>query len=86
MAKSYILKGTQNEYLLVIKANDEKAIYNIIDFLSTSRNEQIKEVAIELEKSLNEDVDRRDISKTRSKNKSKSSNSNNSGRRKTKDS
>ena len=49
MDHSYVLKGTENEYLLVIRADDERAIYNIIDFLATSRNEQIKEVAIELE-------------------------------------
>jgi hypothetical protein len=85
LATSYVLKGTENEYLLVIKAEDEKAIQKIIDHLYSSRNAEIKEVATELEKSLNEDVNRRDISKVRSKNKSKSSNSNNSGRRKAKD-
>ena len=84
MAKSYILKGTENEYLLVIRAEDEKAIYNIIDLLSTSRNEDIKEVAIELEKSINDNG--RDSGKTRSKNKGKSTVSNNDKRRKTKDS
>jgi hypothetical protein len=83
MAQSYILKGTENEFLLVIRAEDEKAIYNIIDFLATSRNEQIKELAIELEKSLHDNG--RDSSKTRSKNKVKASTSNNSKRRKTKD-
>ena len=83
MAQSYILKGTENEYLLVIRAEDEKAIYNIIDFLVTSRNEQIKELAIELEKSLHDNG--RDSSKAGSKNKSKSTTSNNSKRRKTKD-
>jgi hypothetical protein len=83
MAQSYILKGTENEYLLVIRAEDEKAIYNIIDFLATSRNEQIKELAIELEKSMNDNG--RDSSKAGSKNKSKSTISNNSKRRKTKD-
>ena len=54
MAQSYILKGTENEYLLVVRAEDEKAIYNIIDLLATSRNEDIKEVAIELEKSMHD--------------------------------
>ena len=54
MAQSYILKGTENEYLLVIRAEDEKAIYNIIDLLATSRNEDIKKVAIELEKSMHD--------------------------------
>ena len=82
MAQSYILKGTENEFLLVIRAEDEKAIYNIIDLLVTSRNEQIKELALELEKSLHDNG--RDFSKTRSKNKGKSTTSNNDKRRKTK--
>ena len=82
MADSYVLKGTENEYLLVIKAEDEKAIYNIIDFLATSRNDQLKELAIKLEKSINDNG--RDSSKTRSKNKIKTPISNNSKRRKTK--
>ena len=30
MADSYVLKGTENEYLLVIRAEDEKAIYQIV--------------------------------------------------------
>lgn len=84
MADSYVLKGTENEYLLVIRAEDEKAIYLVIDALLASRNEQIKEVAIELEKSLYDN--RRDSSKTRSKNKSKTAVSNDSKRRKAKDS
>jgi len=83
MAQSYILKGTENEYLLVIRAEDEKAIYSIIDLLETSRNEQIKELAIELEKSMHDNG--RDSGEARSKNKSKSTVSNNSKRRKTKD-
>jgi len=83
MAQSYILKGTENEFLLVIRAEDEKAIYNIIDLLVTSRNEQIKELALELEKSLHDNG--RDLSKTRSKNKVKGTTSNNNKRRKTKD-
>jgi hypothetical protein len=83
MAQSYILKGTENEYLLVIRAEDEKAIYSIIDLLATSRNEDIKEVAIELEKSMHDNG--RDSSKARPKNKSKTATSNNSKRRKTKD-
>ena len=83
MAQSYILKGTENEYLLVIRAEDEKAIYSIIDLLETSRNEQIKELAIELEKSMHDNG--RDSGKAGSKNKSKTSISNNSKRRKAKD-
>ena len=83
MSQAYILAGTENEYLLVIRAEDEKAIYSIIDFLSTSRNEQIKQVAIELEKSMNDNG--RDSSKTRPKNKGKSTISNKSRSRKTKD-
>lgn len=84
MADSYVLKGTENEYLLVIRAEDQKAIYLVIDALSASRNEQIKEVAIELEKSLYDNG--RDSSKTRSKNKSKTAASDDSKRRKAKDS
>jgi hypothetical protein len=83
MAQSYVLKGTENEYLLVIRAEDERAIYNIIDFLATSRNEQIKELAIDLEKSMNDSG--RDSSKTGPKNKSKSAVSNKDRRRKAKD-
>jgi hypothetical protein len=83
MGHSYILKGTENEYLLVIRAEDEKAIYSIIDLLATSRNEQIKELAIELEKSLHDNG--RDSGKTRSKNKVKTATGNNSKRRKAKD-
>ena len=83
MADSYVLRGTENEYLLVIRAEDEKAIYKIIDVLAASRNEQIKEVATELEKSLHDNG--RDSSKTRSKNKSKTTISDNSKRRKAKD-
>jgi hypothetical protein len=83
MVQSYILKGTENEYLLVIKSEDQKIIYSIIDLLATSRNKQVRELAIELEKSMNDNG--RDSSKAGSKNKSKSSNSNNNKRRKTKD-
>jgi hypothetical protein len=83
MAQSYVLKGTENEYLLVIRAEDEKAIYSIIDTLLSSRNKEIKEVATELEKSMNDSG--RDSSKAGPKNKSKSTTSNNGGRRKTKD-
>jgi hypothetical protein len=83
MAKSYILKGTEEEYLLVIRAEDEKAIYSIIDFLSTSRNEQVRNLAIELEKSMNDNG--RDSSKARPKDTSKSTTSNKGKRRKTKD-
>jgi hypothetical protein len=86
MSKSYILKGTENEYLLVIRAEDEKAIHKIIDYLSSSRIAEIKEMAAELEKSLNDDGNRRNSGKTGSKNKSKGTDSNNSKSRKTKDS
>ena len=82
MADSYVLKVTENEYLLVIRAEDAKAIYLVIDALSASRNEQIKEVAIELEKSLHDNG--RDSSKAGSKNKSKTATSNDSKRRKAK--
>ena len=83
MAQSYILKGTENEYLLVMKSEDEKLIYSIIDLLSTSRSEKVRELAIELEKSMHDNG--RDSSKAGSKNKSKSTVSNNRRRRKAKD-
>jgi hypothetical protein len=86
MCKAYVLQGTENEYLLVVKAKDEKEIRKVIDALTSSHVTSVKDLGDELEKSLNQDVDRRDPSEIRSKNKSKSSNSNNSRRRKTKDS
>lgn len=85
MSQAYVLLGTENEYLLVLKLIDEKAVCKIIDELYNSRVPFIKELAAELEKSLHDDGSRRDPSKTGSKNKSKSPNGNNSGRRKTKD-
>lgn len=84
MSKAYILKGTQEEYLLVIRTKDEKAVYKIIDFLATSKNEQVQQLAIELEKSMNDNG--RDSSKARPEDKSKSAASNKNKRRKTKDS
>lgn len=84
MTQSYILKGTEGEYLLVIRAEDEKAIYNIIDFLSTSKSRQVIELAHELEKSMNDNG--RDSSKARPQDTGKSPNSNKGKRRKTKDS
>jgi hypothetical protein len=86
MSKSYILRGTEDEYLLVMRLEDEKAIQKIIDYLSSSHIAFIKEMAVELEKSLNDDGNRRSPSKTGPKNKSKSTTSNNGRRRKTKDS
>ena len=84
MSQAYILKGTQEEYLLVIRTEDEKAVYKIIDFLATSKNEQVRQLAIELEKSMNDNG--RDSSKAGPKDKSKSTVSNKNQRRKTKDS
>lgn len=84
MSKGYVLKGTENEYLLVIRAEDEKAVHKVIDTLSNSKVSYIKELAIELEKSLHDNG--RDSSKAGSKNKSKATISNNSKRRKTEDS
>ena len=85
MSKAYVLRGTENEYLLVVKLEDEKSVLKIIEFLSSSRTEFIKELASELGKSLNDNDSGRDTSKTRSKNKSKSPTGNNRGRRKAKD-
>ena len=83
MSQAYILKGTENEYLLVVKSEDQKLIYDIIDVLAASKKKDIKDLATELEKSLHDSG--RDTSETRSKNKSKSSVSNQNRRRKTKD-
>ena len=83
VSKSYVLKGTENEYLLVVRAEDEKEVLKIIDYLSSSRTSFIKELASELEKSLNDDGNRRNSGKAGSKNKSKSSVSNKGKRRKT---
>jgi hypothetical protein len=84
MENSYILKGTEDEYLLVIRLKEEKQVYKIIDHLYSSKIELIKEVAAQLEKSLHDNG--RDSSKARSKNTGKAAVSNNSKRRKTKDS
>ena len=84
MAQSYILKGTENEYLLVIRAEDEKAIYSIIDLLMSSRNKDIVDLAIELEKSMHDNG--RSSGKTGPKNKVKSSAGNKGRSRKTKNS
>jgi hypothetical protein len=84
MAQSYILKGTENEYLLVIRADDEKLVYDIIDTLLSTKRKDVQEIAVELEKSLHDNG--RDSSKAGPKNKSKGSTGNNNKRRKTKDS
>lgn len=84
MSKAYILKSTENEHLLVIRTEDEKVVYKIIDFLATSRSEQVRQLAIELEKSMNDNG--RNSSKARPEDKSKSTTSNKDKRRKTKDS
>jgi hypothetical protein len=78
----YILQGTSGEYLLVIRSQEEADIIHIIDRVAASRKKSVKELAVELEKSLNDDGSRRDSSEARSKDKTKSSNSNRSGRKK----
>jgi hypothetical protein len=82
MSNFYILEGIEQEILLVIKAKDKELALSIIDQLASSRKEVLKELAYELEKSLNDSSSRRDSVKTRSKNKSKSSNGNPSGNKK----
>lgn len=84
MSKAYVLEGTENEYLLVMRVEDKSLIYAIIDRLATGRNKEIQELAFQLEKSLHDNG--RDPSKAGPKNKSKSPASNNNKRRKTKDS
>ena len=85
MIQSYILKGKDDEYLLVVKTKDKKIIKKMIDELSNSKAVLIKDLANELEKSLDNDDNGRDPSEVRPKNKSKSTVSNESRRRKTKD-
>jgi hypothetical protein len=70
---------------LVIRAEDEKQLHQIIDELAKSRSSFVKEIAANLEKSLYDDGNRRNTSKARPKNKGKSPTSNKGGSRKTKD-
>jgi hypothetical protein len=86
MSKAYILEGTENEYLLVVKTEDEKVIRSIIAALEANKSAVLKDLAYELEKSLHDDVSRRNSGKTRPKDKSKSTVSDKSRSRKTKDS
>jgi hypothetical protein len=81
--ESYILEGTDEEYLIVIKSFDIKVITEIIDRLASSRKEDLKQLAWELEKSLHDDGSRRNSSKARSKDKAKSPDSARGGRKKT---
>ena len=74
MSDAYILEGIEDEYLLVIKAEDQETILNIIDRLSTSRSKWMKELALLLEESLNDTGSRRYSSETRPKNSPKGSN------------
>ncbi len=86
MNDAYILEGIENEYLLVIKSQDQDSILALIDRLSTSRSKWMKELALLLEESLHDTGSRRDSSKIRSKDKTKSTNGNNRRRTKTADS
>ena len=78
----YILQGTSGEYLLVVRSDEEQDIIHIIDRIAASRKKSVKELAVELEKSLQDDGSRRHSSEARSKDKVKSSNSNRGGRKK----
>jgi hypothetical protein len=86
MLNSYVLRGPNDEYLLVVRTGNKKDIKEIITTLSDSRVQKIKNLADEIEKSLYDNIDRGDSSQARSKNKSKSTISDNSRRRKTEDS
>jgi len=67
---AYFLHGSDNEKLLVIRGRDEELMQKIIDTLSRSRNDKIKEIAEVLESHFNERYDNgRSISKTRPKDK-----------------
>lgn len=80
---AYILEGSDEEYLIVIKSFNLKNITDVIDRLAGSRIADLKELAWELEKSLHEDGSRRNSSKARSKNKAASSNGSAGGCKKT---
>ena len=71
---SYILKGTENEYLLVIRTDDESLVHKVVDELAASKNDQIQLLAADLGKSLY--VDGRSISKVNPKGQSKVAKSN----------
>jgi len=79
----YILRGIEDEYLLVIKSHEYDLILSIIDRIAASRRKDFKEFALELEKSLNDDGCGRDSGETRSKNKTKNSTGNRGRRKKT---
>jgi hypothetical protein len=67
---AYFLHGSDNEKLLVIRGHDEELMQKIIDTLSRSRNDKIKEIAEVLENHFNERYDDgRSVIKTRPKNK-----------------
>jgi hypothetical protein len=83
MSDAYILNGIEDEYLLVVKAEDQETILSIIDSLSTSRSKWIKELAQILEESLHDTGSRRNSSKTRPKNSPKGSNGDKHRRTKT---
>jgi len=83
MNDAYILEGIEDEYLLVIKSQDQDSILALIDRLSTSRSKWMKELALLLEESLHDTGSRRHSSKAGSKNKTKSTTSDNRRRSKT---
>ena len=87
MKVAYVLKSSNDkEYLLVVRTENEKDIKDMIKALSASRVQKVQDLAIDLEKSLYDDGNRRDTSKAGSKNKSKTATGNNSKHRKAKDS
>ena len=78
----YILEGTDDEYLMVIRSHDVKLIIDVIERIAASRKSGLKELAWELEKSLYDDGHRRNSSKAGPKDKTKGSNGAGSGRKK----
>lgn len=83
MSDAYILEGIEDEYLLVVKVEDQEAILSIIDRLSTSRSKWIKELALTLEESLYDTGSRRHSGKTRPQDSPKGSNGDKRRRTKT---
>ena len=74
MSDAYVLEGIEEEYLLVIKTENEESILAIIDRLNTSRSKWLKELALLLEESLHDTGSRRYSGETRPKNSPKGSN------------
>lgn len=54
MNRSYLLRGTENELLIVIRNEDEDLMISIINRLISSRDDKIKKIGKMLEADLND--------------------------------